>query len=219
MTSGAFAPRYMPNYRVVEIHGPNRIVVRDEKGVESVRRSSHLKVCELKDKVAAMLPDADEYRQFGRNTKLLLHPKDVPDLQFSSKTEQKGEIPPEVEISNINIRSEHKVTSNTGSVEKSGEILPHNCVKMPIINAGSEFIVDRIGDLRKHGKILPKAATKEETEKLNEKQTWFQNPVNCVSKWSKTLKMGVVHSMRLDTDLTASMNQRENDKHGSSFFL
>ena len=62
VTSGAFEPRYMPNNRVVEIHGPNRIVVRDEKGIESVRRSSHLKVCELKDKMAAMLPDTDEYR-------------------------------------------------------------------------------------------------------------------------------------------------------------
>ena len=60
VTSGAFAPRYMPNYRVVEIHGPNRIVVRDEKGVESVRRSSHLKVCELKDKMTAMVPDTNE---------------------------------------------------------------------------------------------------------------------------------------------------------------
>ena len=30
-TSGAFAPRYMPKYRIVAIHGPNRIVVRDEK--------------------------------------------------------------------------------------------------------------------------------------------------------------------------------------------
>ena len=54
VTSGAFAPRYMPHYRVVEIHGPNRIVVRDEKGVETVRRSSHLKACELKDKVTTM---------------------------------------------------------------------------------------------------------------------------------------------------------------------
>ena len=90
VTSGAFAPRYMPNYRIVEIHGPNRIVVRDEKGIESVRRSSHLKACELKDKVTAMVSDADEYRQFGRNTKLLLHTKDVPDLQFNPATEKGG---------------------------------------------------------------------------------------------------------------------------------
>ena len=56
MSSGAFAPRYTPNYRVVVIHGPNRIVVRDEKGNESVR-ASHLKVCDPKEKVAAMLPE------------------------------------------------------------------------------------------------------------------------------------------------------------------
>ena len=78
VTSGAFALRYMPNYRVVEIHGPNRIVVRDKKGVITVRRLSHLKACELKDKVTIMLPDIDEYSQFGRNTKLLLHPKRCP---------------------------------------------------------------------------------------------------------------------------------------------
>ena len=150
VTSGSFAPRYMPNYRVVEIHEPNRIVLRDEKGIESVRRSSHLKVCELKDKMAAMVPDTDEYRQFGRNMKLLLHPKDVPDLNFSSKTEKKGKIPPEVEISMV------YVTSSIDLVEKSGEILPQNSVKTPIINAGSEFIVDCMGDLRKHGEISQK---------------------------------------------------------------
>ena len=158
VTSGAFAPRYMPNYRIVEIHGPNRIVVRDEKGVESVRRVSHLKVCELKDKVAAMLPDTDEHRQFGRNTKLLLHPKDVPDLQFTSKTKKKGEILPEVEISIVNVISKQK--------------------EMPIINAGSESIVDCIGDLNKHGEIPPDAAAKEEMENLHKKPTWFQNPVS-----------------------------------------
>ena len=37
VTSGAFAPIYSPNYRKVAIHGPNRIVVRDEKGNETVR--------------------------------------------------------------------------------------------------------------------------------------------------------------------------------------
>ena len=118
VTSGAFNPRYMPNYRVVETHGPNRIIVRDEKGVESVRRASHLKVCELKDKVAAMLPDIDEYRKFGRNTKLLLHPKDVPVLQFNSKTEKNGKIPPEVEISMVNVIPKQNISSSTDLTEK-----------------------------------------------------------------------------------------------------
>ena len=80
MTSGAFALRYSPIYRVVEVHGSNRIVVRDEKGNVTVRRASHLKMCDLKTKAALMVPEQDEYSQFGRNTKLLLHPKDVPNL-------------------------------------------------------------------------------------------------------------------------------------------
>ena len=61
------------------------------------------------------------------------------------------------------------MTSNTDLVEKSGKISPQSSVKMPIINAGSKFILDCIGDLRKHGEIPPEAATKEETEKLYEK--------------------------------------------------
>ena len=219
VTSGAFTLRYMPNYRVVEIHGPNRIVVRDKKGVKSVRRSSHLKACELKDKVTAMLPDTDEYSQFGRNTKLLLHPKDVPDLQFTSKTEKKGEILPEVEISMVNVMPKQKVASSTDLVERSGEISPQKSVEILVINAGSEYIVDCTDDLKKHGEIPPEAAAKEETDKLQEKQTWFQNPVNCVSKWSKALKRGVVHSVGLDASHTATMNSEESDKHGFSFFL
>ena len=213
VTSGAFAPRYMLNYRVVEIQGPNRIVVRDEKGVKSV------KVCELKDKVAAMLPDTDEYSQFGRNTKLLLHPKDFPDLQFTSKTEKKGKISPEVEISMVNVISKQKVTSSTGLVEKSGEISSQNSAEIPVINADREYIVECTDNLQKHGEILPEAAAKEETDKLHEKQTWFQNPVNCVSKWSKALNIGVVYSMGLDANHTAIMNPRENDKQDFSFFL
>ena len=101
MTSGAFAPRYSPNYRIVAIHGPNRIVVRDEKSNESVRRASHIKQCNLKDKVGTMVPEQDEYSSFGRSTKLLLHPRNVPDLQFSQKWEDNSEIPPDVEVSTV----------------------------------------------------------------------------------------------------------------------
>ena len=101
VTSGAFALRYSPNYRIVAIHGPNRIMVRDEKGNESVRRASHLKQCNLKDKVGTMVSKQDEYNSFVRSTKLLLHPRDVPDLQFSQKWEDNSEIPPDVEVSTI----------------------------------------------------------------------------------------------------------------------
>ena len=103
VTLGAFAPRYTPNYQIVAIHGPNRIVVRDEGGNETVRRAFHLKVCDLKAKVDSMVPEQSEYSSFGRGTKLLLHPKDIPNLQFTSETEEKGEIPPNTEILEIDL--------------------------------------------------------------------------------------------------------------------
>ena len=71
----------------------------------------------------------------------------------------------------------------------------------------------------KTSEISPEAAVNGESENLPENPKWFQKPIICVSKWSKALKMGVVHSMGLDTGHTASMNQQEDDKHAFSFFL
>ena len=86
--SPVFHPKYLPNYRVKEIHGNNRIVVQDEKGNLSTRRASHVKKCPLKDKIAMMVPTDAEYSQFGRPAKLLIHPKDVPDLKFPGENGQ-----------------------------------------------------------------------------------------------------------------------------------
>ena len=83
-----FHLKYLPNYRVKEIHGSNRIVVQDEKGNVSTRRASHVKKCPLKDKIAMMVPTDAEYSQFGRPAKLLIHPKDVPDLKFPKEATQ-----------------------------------------------------------------------------------------------------------------------------------
>ena len=219
VTSGAFTSRYMPNYRIIEIHGPNRIVVRDEKGVESVRRSSHLKVCELKDKVTAALPETNEYEQFGRNTRLLLHPRDVPDLEFSSDPEKKGEISPEIEISSVNVITNREATSSPNLMRKRNKISPQKPVKTQFIEMYDESVVGCKENAKKYGEISPEGSIREDNENPDENETWFQNPVNCISKWSKTLRMGVIHSMGLDVDHTASMSQKENDKHGFSFFL
>ena len=161
-----------------------------------------------------MVPEQNEYSNFGRSTKLLLHPKDVPDLQFTANTEDKGEISPDTEISVV----ECKLNKNKGStdvMEKGGEIPLKfkNTVKIPVINLSNKHIVDYTGDLKKHGEIPPG-----ETDRLHEGHTWFQNPVNCISQWSKALKMGVVSSMELDSSHTATMYSGENDKHGFSFF-
>ena len=92
-------------------------------------------------------------------------------------------------------------------MSRSGEISPENTIKRLVTNACSEYIVDCRGGSNETSKILPEAIANEENENLPGNRTWFQNPVLRISKWSKALKMGVVHSMGLDTDHTESMNQ------------
>ena len=106
-------------------------------------------------------------------------------------------------------------TNKSNLMLKSGEISPQTQpTKM-----GNEFVVEREKDIVKRGEITPGATSSDNNEKADEIRIWFQNPINCISKWSKALKTGVIHSMRLGADHTASMGQRENDKHGFSFFL
>ena len=86
--SAVFEPRYMPNYRVTAIFGRNRIEVQDEKGNKSVRRAAHVKVCHPVDKVINQLPPQTVYEQYGRTSKLLIHPKDVPQIPLQLFEEQ-----------------------------------------------------------------------------------------------------------------------------------
>ena len=80
--SGVFEPRYSPNYRIITIHGANQIKVQDEKGHKSVRQTGHVKKMEPVDKVCHQLPPKEVYQQFGRASKLLIHPKDIPDIEL-----------------------------------------------------------------------------------------------------------------------------------------
>ena len=242
LTSGAFAPRYMPNYRIVAIHGPNRITVRDEKGNESVRRASHLKVCDWKQKVTGMVPDQDEYDTFGRSTKLLIHPKDIPNVQFDSKARNKGVISPDVENSIIEVkdtsgRDEYgeipskqlpiKVSSDTSAdKEKSVDILDlcvengefspkvQSSVEKQLFNFDKQYIADSVaGDVSDGGNSGRQFKNKGNTS------GWFYSPVNCVSKWSKALKQGVSNSIGLERLHTVRITAGESEKSGFSFFL
>ena len=151
-TSGTFAPSYMPNYRIVAIHGPNRITVRDEKGNESVRRASHLKVCDWEEKVTSMVPDPREYDKFGRSTKLLIHPKDIPNVQFDKQTDNKSEIPPEAENSVIEVKA---ISGRKEYSEIPPEQLPMKASSDA--SANNKTFVETV-DLREgRGKFLPKA--------------------------------------------------------------
>ena len=87
--SVAFEPRYMPNYRIVAIHGKNRIEVQDEKGHKSIRRSGHVKPCHPAKKVCHQLPSQEVYEQYGRTSKLLIHPRDIPHIPLEVFREQR----------------------------------------------------------------------------------------------------------------------------------
>ena len=86
--SGVFEQRYSPNYWIIAIHGANRIEVQDEKGHKSVRRAGHVKRIDPVDKICQQLPPEEVYKQFWRASKLLLHPKDVPDIKLQEKEEK-----------------------------------------------------------------------------------------------------------------------------------
>ena len=92
--SSVFEPRYMLNYRVTAIYGRNRIKVQDEKDNKSVRRAAHVKHCEPVDKVIGQLPPQTVYEQYGRMSKLLIHPKDIPriPLELFNGQSQVGKI-------------------------------------------------------------------------------------------------------------------------------
>ena len=90
--SAVFELRYQPNCRITAIFGDNRIEVPDEKGHKSVRRSSHVKYVEPKEKVVQQIPSKELLQNYGRSSKMLIAAKDIPNLQFNvDKTEDTSE--------------------------------------------------------------------------------------------------------------------------------
>ena len=116
--SAVFEPRYMPNYRIVAIHGKNRIEVQDVKGNRSIRRSGHVKPCQPTEKVCHQFPPQEVYEQYGRTSKLLLHPKDVPHVPlevFEEQRQVKKSEGHEAEISSIDDMKEILVDNHDES--------------------------------------------------------------------------------------------------------
>ena len=106
--AAVFEPRYQPNFRVTAIFGKNRIEVQDERGHKSVRRSAHVKYIESSEKVEKQLPSKEIIKNYGRSAKLLLAPRDIPDLHFPvAEREDKGDSPEKtdvLELMNVNIK-------------------------------------------------------------------------------------------------------------------
>ena len=100
--AAVFEPRYQPNFRVTAIFGNNRIEVQDERGHKSVRRSAHVKYIAPSEKVVNQLPSEEVVKNYGRSAKLLLAPKDIPDLQFdATEKKDKGDSSEKTEVMEI----------------------------------------------------------------------------------------------------------------------
>ena len=106
--AAVFEPRYQPNFRVTAIFGKNRIEVQDERGHKSVRRSAHVKYIEPSEKVEKQLPSKEIIKNYGRCAKLLLAPRDIPDLHFPlAERKDKSDLPDKtdvIELMNVNIK-------------------------------------------------------------------------------------------------------------------
>ena len=115
--SAAFDPKYVPNYRITAAYGRNRIEVQDEKGNKSVRRAAHVKVCEPVDKVISQLPPQAVYEQYGRASKLIIHPKDVPEIPLQLFNGQRqGEMSEDTEMTDdvlVDVLDESKSLEKT----------------------------------------------------------------------------------------------------------
>ena len=125
--AAVFEPRYQPNFRVTAIFGNNRIEVQDERGHKSIRRSAHVKYIAPGEKVIQQLPSEQVLKNYGRSTKLLLAPKDIPDLQFDTAERKEKDDSPEgtdvIEIMDMNTEVSVTAPQNSDFREHSRNLL------------------------------------------------------------------------------------------------
>ena len=87
-----FKPKYSPNYRIIVIYGNNHIAVKAPDGKVHVWCRRHIKTIDPVDKVISLVPSAEDYQKFGRKTKLLIHPDNIPDTNISFSSRKQTEI-------------------------------------------------------------------------------------------------------------------------------
>ena len=125
--AAVFKPRYQANFRVTAIFGKNRIEVQDECGHKSIRRSAHVKYITPSEKVVNQLPSEQVLKNYGRNSKLLLAEKNIPDLHFDvTDTKEKGDSSEKtevMEIIDVNTKRSVMAPQNSDSEEHSRNLL------------------------------------------------------------------------------------------------
>ena len=89
---GVFEPKYSPNYRIIAIYGNNHIAVKAPDSKVQVQCRGHIKKIDPVDKVILLLHSTEDYQKFGRKTKLLIHPDNIPDTNISLPSRKQTEV-------------------------------------------------------------------------------------------------------------------------------
>ena len=120
VNSGVFKLKYSPNYRIIAIYGNNHIAVKAPDGKVQVRHRGHIKKIEPVDNVISLVPNVEDYEKFGRKTKLLIHPDNIPDTNISLPSrEQTEKVGAESEISENYQDSLEKLRKSTKGIPKN----------------------------------------------------------------------------------------------------
>ena len=78
-TASPFDPRYIGDYRIVSFKGSQVKLISSTGGRSKMEHISNIKYIMLAERYISHLPD---YEIFGRQTKLHLNPKNIPDLSW-----------------------------------------------------------------------------------------------------------------------------------------
>ena len=108
INSGVFEPKYSPNYRIIAIYGNNHIAVKALDGKVQVWHRGHIKKIDPVDKVISLLPSTEVYQKFGRKTKLLIHPDNIPDTNISLQSRKQTEATTEDNKISENYQDSHE---------------------------------------------------------------------------------------------------------------
>ena len=118
VNSGVFELKYSPNYRIIAIYGNNHIAIKAPDGKVQVRCRGHIKKIDPVDKVISLVPSAEDFEKFGRKTKLLIHPDNIPDTNISLPSRKQIEVVDGESETSENYHSSHeKVVEGSGISE------------------------------------------------------------------------------------------------------
>ena len=121
INSGIFEPKYSPNYRIIAIHGNNHTAVKVSDSKMQVRYRGHMKKIDPVDKVISLVPSAEDYQNFGRKTKLLIHPDNIPDTNISLPSRKQIKMTSEESENGNNYQDSHE-KSKASSIEMLNSI-------------------------------------------------------------------------------------------------